>query len=176
MLDPSMYRTDIAQILEFVQGNKIVTESARAAVPAVVRFMVAHDYSGNWWSLPNSSLIYNALQAVKESSELLVCRLVEGKVSYVHRECWAPLSVLQDYLPHEALAKVQEVHLPSGRHTTSALLLSEWMPADVRKEAAGMTTADAVDRLEAMLPTVEFRPLAAAVRRVRATSGGARVR
>ena len=176
MIDPRRYCTNIAQILDFIQRNKIVTEAATAAVPAVVKFMVAQDYSGSWWSLPNSSLIYNALQEVKESSDLLVCRLVAGKVSYVHRDCWAPLAVLQDYLPDGALGKVEEVHLPSGKHATSVLPPSSWMPADVRKEAARMTPAKAVDRLEAILPTVEFQPLAAAVRRVRATTAGERSR
>lgn len=141
--------------MAFVREHKIVTESAKSFVPSVVRFMVGHDYKGNWWSLPKSALIYNALQPIREHPEVHVCRLVRQKVTFLHKDVWAPLICLSERLPAGALDKVVEIHEDTGRHRTEILATPDWAPTEVVAEVRSMTVDQARARLVASLPNGE---------------------
>ena len=58
------------------------------------------------------------LQAVTDSDEVFVCRLVDGKVTLVHARVLPALVRLADRIPHERIARVREKHTPGGRHVT----------------------------------------------------------
>jgi hypothetical protein len=45
------------------------------------------------------------------------------------------------------LAKIWEEHTPSGAHRARRLAFPAWVPADVRKEAAGLSVAAAEELL-----------------------------
>src|SRR6266700_4193192 len=43
---------------------------------------------GSWWAHPKAHEIFRILEAVSDRSDILVCRLVDGKVTYIHRRIW----------------------------------------------------------------------------------------
>ena len=75
-------------------------------------------------------------------------KLVDGKVTYVHRRLWPALVRLSDRLGRRRLAKLEEEHTEEGFHRTRRVPFPKWVPKDVRALAAKMTEAAA----EAALP------------------------
>jgi hypothetical protein len=57
-------------------------------------------------------------RAIRDSDDVLVCRLVKGKVTFVHRRMWPALVRVAGRLPSDRLSQVREVHTKSGRHVT----------------------------------------------------------
>ena len=65
---------------------------------------------------PKANTIFLCSRAIRESADVLVCRLVGGKVTYVHRRLWPALVRLAGRFNADQLAVIEEVHTPSGRH------------------------------------------------------------
>ena len=63
---------------------------------------------------------------------MLVCRLVGGKVTYVHRRLWPALVRVSGRFPRKNLAKVHEKHTASGKHVCEDGLSRMGPPARFR--------------------------------------------
>jgi hypothetical protein len=74
---------------------------------------------------------------------VLVCRLVQGKVTFVHQRGWPALVRLAPRFPKRALARISEVHTASGRHAVRSVAFPKWVPAEVRAGAARLSEAAA---------------------------------
>src|SRR5205823_5482417 len=73
----------IDQAKSFVQKHGVVLVSGKGPVPRLTEAIASEPISGSWWGHPKAHEIFAVLQAVVESGDVLVCRLVEGKVSLV---------------------------------------------------------------------------------------------
>ncbi|HEX9795135.1 MAG TPA: hypothetical protein VGC54_14220, partial [Planctomycetota bacterium] len=104
------------QALAFVAEHGVVLESASGPVPSVAQAVAGEAIAGSWWGHPAGRAIFAACEALRESPEVLTCKLVAGRVSYVHRRLWAPLAALAAEIGPERLARVDSVHTPSGKH------------------------------------------------------------
>ena len=93
-----------------------------------------------------------------ESEDVLVCRLVEGKVTYVHRRLWPALVRLASRLGKARLARVWSEHTASGAHRNRRVPFPKWVPADVARAAARLTEAEAGRRLGALSGLAAARP------------------
>ena len=89
------------QALAFVEEHGIVLQSARGRVPSFADFVAGERIRGSWWGHPRGKEIYRLAEAVIDSGEVLVCRLVDGKVTYVHRRLWPALVRLSDRLSRQ---------------------------------------------------------------------------
>jgi hypothetical protein len=116
-------------------------------VPSLAEAVAGGPIRGSWWGHPRGKEIFRAADAASESPDVLVCKLVEGKVTFVHRRLWAPLVRLASRFEKARLAKIWEEHTPSGAHRARRLAFPAWVPADVRREAARLTMAEAERRL-----------------------------
>jgi hypothetical protein len=161
MIHPSNYKTSSNELRGFVQRHHIVMEGGKNAVPSVVRFIVGNDYSGNWWSLPDSSRIYNAIQQIRADESIAICKLIQRKVTFAFRDTWPSLAAIAHLLPNTALDRIAEVHTPSGKHKTSSTSLQDWLPAEIRIQANLMTVDEALDNLRCFMgDAVSLIPLA----------------
>lgn len=79
------------QALSFVKTNGITLESGRGPVPSLAHTIAGEAIRGNWWAHPKGHVIFLCSRALRESKDVLVCRLVGGKVTYVHRRLWPAL-------------------------------------------------------------------------------------
>ncbi len=71
-----------------------------ALLPNVVAAVAGQPVRGSWWAHPQGHAIYNILNALAEHPDVLVTRLVQGKVTFVHRRLWgAVLAVGQSQAP-----------------------------------------------------------------------------
>lgn len=130
--------------LEFVREEGIVLASAKGSAPRLIEAILGEPISGNWWAHPKSSFIYNVLAAVSESEDILVCRLLGGRITLIHRRLWPALVRTAGHFDVAQLAQVREEHTPSGRHVTREVAFPLWVPAAVREEAALLSENEAL--------------------------------
>ena len=144
----------VDELARFVARHKVVTEAARCRVPSLVHLMAPPPPlpRGSWWSWPGANRIYNRLVALRERDELMVCRLVRGKVTYVHADAWPALVRLRDAFPAAALDRVSSVHGANGRHTTHVLPLDDWLRRDVAAAARALAADAALEELADGVP------------------------
>ncbi len=61
----------------------------------VVEWVIGERPKGSWWSHPRAKEAYHALMQLGEETELLTCKLVDGKETLVHRRLWPALVRVQ---------------------------------------------------------------------------------
>jgi hypothetical protein len=143
--------------LEFVREHGVVLASAKGPAPRLTEAIAGAPIKGSWWAHPQSRRIFRVLEAVTHSEEVLVCRLVEGKVTLVHRRLWPALVRLAPRFAPEWLAKVRDEHTPSGRHESREVAFPRWVPPDVVAEARAMSEQDALAALGSWVPSREAK-------------------
>lgn len=140
------------QALAFVERSGIALESGRGPVPSLAETIAGAPLRGSWWGHPKSKIIFRCSRALRDSADVLTCRLVGGKVTYVHRRLWPALVRLADRFPTRRLAAIRETHTASGSHKISLTKFPAWVPAEVATAAADLSVAQAVDVLRIILP------------------------
>ena len=86
-------------------------------------------------------------RTVRSSKEILVCRLVEGKVTYVHQRLWPAIFRLAASFGKENLGAIQEIHTSFGKHQVSVTPFPDWVPASAKVEAERLTISEATSQL-----------------------------
>jgi hypothetical protein len=140
------------QALNFVEKHGIVLQAARGPVPSLAEAIAGGPIRGSWWGHPKGKEIFRAAAAVVASGDVLVCKLVEGKITYVHRRLWPALVRLASGFSKAQLAKVEEEHTPSGAHKSKLRAFPVWVPPEVMKAARRLSEQEAQNQLEAWLP------------------------
>jgi hypothetical protein len=131
------------QALAFVERHGIVLQAARGPVPSFAEFVAGSPIRGSWWGHPKGHQIFELAEAVSESADVLVCKLVDGKVSYVHRRLWPALVKLASRFRAAQLAKVWNEHTKSGAHRARSTKFPDWVPEDVTRAAARLSLDEA---------------------------------
>ncbi len=121
--------------LDFVKTRGIVLERARGPIPNLVETIAGERIRGSWWAHPKAHAIYGILVAVRDKREILACRLVDGKMTLVHRRVWPALVRLAGRWPKERLAAVRQVHTPTGKHEVIETPFPKWVPDEVMKRS-----------------------------------------
>ena len=78
---------------------------------------------------------------------MLVCRLMGGKITYVHRRLWPALIRAAERFAPDRLASVKEVHTPSGHHEANEIPFPDWVPAAATDEASSLSEDEALEIL-----------------------------
>jgi len=146
------------QALAFVRRHGVVLMSARGPVPSLVDAVAGEPIKGSWWSHPDSRRIYRVVESVCDSKDVMLCRLVGGKVTLVHRRVWPALVRLANRWPKSALAAERQEHTDRGRHRVVRTPYPKWVPEEVAAEAKNLSEANAIERLgDACLPPARHR-------------------
>jgi len=77
--------------LELVRLAGVVTVVPAGELPSLVVAVVGKPVEGSWWGHAQGKKIYRLSQQLLESPEVLAVKLVEGKVTFVHRALWPVL-------------------------------------------------------------------------------------
>ena len=139
------------EALAFVRTHGIVLASARGPVPRLAEAIVGAPIKGSWWAHPDSHRIYAIFEQLADSPDLLICRLVEGKVTFVHRRLWPALARLASEFQPDRICQVRQEHTPSGRHVNREVPFPQWVPPEVMAEARALTEQQARDALRSVL-------------------------
>ena len=144
--------------LSFVRKHGVVLEAARGPAPSLAEFVAGAPIRGGWWSHPKGREIFALSRVVRDSEEILVCRLLQGKVTFVHRRVWPALVRAADQFPSAHLARVHEVHTTSGRHVVKAVRFPDWVPSSVRAAARTLSHEAALKELSRWIEQRDVRP------------------
>jgi hypothetical protein len=139
------------QALAFVKKHGVVLQAARGPVPSLAEAVAGGPIRGSWWGHPKGHEIFRAAEAVSDDPDVLVCKLVDGKITYVHRRLWPALVRLADRLPKAGLARVRNEHTATGAHRSRRLAFPRWVPTEVAREARRLSLDDAHARLRMLL-------------------------
>ena len=120
-------------------------------MPALTEAIAGAPIRGSWWGHPLGKTIFRVLTGVCESSDVLICRLVDGKITFVHRRLWPALVRLAGRFPRKSLAAVAEEHSPSGAHRTITTPFPRWVAPDVREAAERLSVREAEEALASVL-------------------------
>ena len=137
----------VAEALAFVEEQGVVLVSAKGPVPRLTEVIAGEPIKGSWWGHPKSHQIFAILETLTESEDVLVCRLVKGKITLVHRRLWPALVRVAGRLAPDQIAKVRQEHTASGRHVNKEVPFPQWVPAEVKKQAKSLSEADAMAAL-----------------------------
>jgi hypothetical protein len=136
-----------AEALAFVEEHGVVLASAKGPVPCLTELIAGEPIKGSWWSHPKSHQIWAILESVTQSKDVLVCRLVKGKITLVHRRLWPALARLASRFPPKRISKVSQEHTASGRHVNKEVPFPRWVPARVLKQAKAISEEEAIAAL-----------------------------
>jgi len=140
------------QALAFVREQGVVLVSAKGAAPRLTEAILGEPIQGSWWAHAQSHHLFALLEAVTASEEILVCRLLDGKVTLVHRRLWPSLVRLAGRFAPGQLAQVREEHTPSGRHARHEVAFPQWVPPDVMAQARTLSEPEALAAFGAWVP------------------------
>ena len=138
------------EAIAFVERHGVVLQTARGPVPSLAEAIAGEPIRGSWWGHGKGREIFRASRAVCECPNVLVCKLVDGKITYIHRRLWPALIKLASRFGKERLARVWDEHTKSGAHVSRQIIFPDWVPLDVMEEAQRLSTLEA----ERILSTV----------------------
>src|SRR5262245_22595031 len=103
--DTTRSRRDMtpAQTIAFVAEHGVVLQAARGPVPNLAETIAGGPIKGSWWGHPKGREIFAASQTIAECDDILVCRLVDARITYVHRRLWPALVKLSARFPKASL-------------------------------------------------------------------------
>jgi hypothetical protein len=137
--------------LDFIEKHGVVLESGKGSVRNLVDAVAGRALNGNWWSSPRGKTIFRVTREVRDAPDVLTCRLLDGRVTFVHRRLWAALVRLAPLLDTERLSAVRESHAKNGSHKVVETRFPEWVPDEVRSEARRLTAEQALEELGSVL-------------------------
>jgi hypothetical protein len=125
--------------LEFVEQHGVVLVSAKGPAPRLAEYIVGAPIKGSWWAHPQGHAIFALINAVTDSGQVLMCRMIEGKLTMVHRRLWPSLVAAARHFAPEQIAQVLQEHTPSGKHVNRQIAFPDWVPEPVLAEAKLLT-------------------------------------
>jgi hypothetical protein len=141
-----------AEALSFVERHGVVLESAhQVRIPSLAEEIAGGPLRGSWWSHPDGRAIFAATRALRASPDVLVCRLIAGKISFVHARLWPALVRISGRLPRSGLARLRERHTERGTHRVDTVPFPDWVPASVLAAARHLDEPDACASLAVVL-------------------------
>jgi len=139
------------QALAFIRRHGVVLEAAKGPVPSLAAVIAGGAVGGSWWSHPKRHEIFAVTRAIRDSEDVLVCRLVKGKITFVHRRLWPALVRAAGRLPSDRLSRVREIHTSSGRHATTEVPFPDWVSLSVRAAARSLSEEAALAEFSAFI-------------------------
>ncbi len=80
----------VSQVLRELRRYGLLLESDRL-FPSVAALVAGEPVRGSWWAHPMSHEIYDVAQQLGDRRDVIVCKLVSGKNTFVHRRLWLAL-------------------------------------------------------------------------------------
>jgi hypothetical protein len=131
---------------KFVAKHGVVLASAKGTVPSVAEAIAGEPIVGSWWSHPKAQAIFDALSSIDDDEDIRSFKLIDHKITFVHRRLWPALAKLAQTgaLDADRVASIQQEHMPSGEHRNIITPYPDWVPDDVAQEAQGLSVDEAL--------------------------------
>ena len=139
------------ELLAALEEHGVLLESAKGPVPNVAELVVGAPITGSWWAHPDSHEIFDRINEVADHPDVVRTRLLNGKVTLVHRRVWPALVVLAERFPPERLAALHERHTESGTHVVEEVPFPDWVPEKSLEAAQALDETAAEAELASVL-------------------------
>jgi hypothetical protein len=73
----------------------LVKEAGVISERALIEAVAGEPVRGSWWGHASGHAIFRALQTLRDDKDVFLCKLLEGKQTYVHRRLWPALLRVQ---------------------------------------------------------------------------------
>ncbi len=133
--------------LDFVETHGLVLASAQGPVPRMSEAIAGEPIRGSWWGHAKGGEIYRVLGFVEESPDVLVCRVIDGKITLVHRRLWPALIRAAGRFAPERLSRIVQEHTATGRHVNHETPFPLWADPHSLAAVELLTESDALDAL-----------------------------
>lgn len=129
----------------FVASHGVVLATARGSVPSIAEQVVGEPIVGSWWSHPKAKAIFDALSTLDDCEDIRCFKLIDGKITFVHRTRWPALVklVASGVLPAQRAEAIHQEHMPTGEHRNVVLAFPDWVPEDVIRASEQLSVDDA---------------------------------
>jgi hypothetical protein len=139
---------DANAAMAFVRRHGIVLVSAKGPAPRLTEAIAGEAIKGSWWGHSKGHQIFAVLQELEDSPDILVCRFIAGRVTFVHRRLWPAIVKLAKHFHPDQLARIRQEHTAAGKHVNHLTAYPAWVPAEILEEATRLSTQDAKDLLK----------------------------
>ena len=137
----------VRRALSFVEKTGVVLESGRGPVPNLIDAIAGGPVQGGLAAHPQARLLQELLRAVRASPDILVCKLVQGRVTFVHRRLWPALVRLAPTRGTKILDRLREDSQPDGTVKSGILPYPAWVTLQIKEAARALTEQEARSRL-----------------------------
>jgi hypothetical protein len=62
-----------------------------SALPNLCRLVAGEQVRGSWWAHPRAQEIFQVYDALEDHHDVLILKLISGKVTYIHRTLWSQI-------------------------------------------------------------------------------------
>ena len=117
-------------------------------MPSLAEAVAGEPIVGSWWAHPKGRAIFAALSELDDSDDVRSFKLIDGKITLVHRRVWPALVRLarDGALAAARVAALQQEHMPTGEHRNFVTPFPDWVD-DETARAAAQLSVDAARRL-----------------------------
>jgi hypothetical protein len=137
MLDP----------IQFVAEHGIALKSGRGPFPNLAEAVAGAKIPGSWWKHAKARTIFRATRVVRDCEDILVCRSIDGKITFIHRRLWPAVVRLARRFESDHLAAIREEHTATGAHRVNTVPFPRWVPAEVSAAASVLSDVEAEQQL-----------------------------
>jgi hypothetical protein len=129
--------------IEFIARHGVVLASAKGPVPTLAEAIAGEPIRGSWWGHKKGQQIFQALSHVEDSPDVRCFRLVQGKITFVHRRLWPALVRLAGEIGPQRLTAIHQEHTKTGAHRNVLTPFPAWVPRAITQAARKLTADDA---------------------------------
>jgi hypothetical protein len=129
--------------LALVAEHGMLLQSGKGPIPNLAELVVGGPIKGSWWAHPDHDEIFRVLNEAAGSDQVVRLRLVQKKLTLVHRRLWPALVRVEAHFDRDRLASIREEHTGTGAHRTHEVPFPAWVPPDVVDEAAATSEEEA---------------------------------
>jgi hypothetical protein len=144
---PGLLDFEPMDTLQWIREQGMVLQSARGPLANVAEWIAGEPIRGSWWGHKAGRQIFAEIGRVLGSTDVVATRLVNGKITLIHRRLWPALVRAADLFPPERLAAVDEEHTATGAHRTKETPFPYWVPTEAQRVAASLTIEEALAQL-----------------------------
>jgi len=144
--------------MSFVRRHGVVLVSGKGPAPRLTEAIAGEPIKGSWWGHPKSHQIFAILQQLGDSPDILVCRFLGGRITFVHRRLWPAIVKLAGHFQDDQLAQVRQEHTATGKHVNHIVAYPEWVPPEILEEAKRLTIQEAKSLLKDFMAKASAHP------------------
>ncbi len=133
--------TDLRRCVVELERHGLLLQSD-LSLPSITTIVEGEPIRGSWWGHSRGDAIYRVANALVDDRDVLLTKLVDGKVTYVHRRLWAAVFAVAcsrerwqlDRLPQLAQKMLDTVDKLGELHTTDVPWTGGMKPGDAARQ------------------------------------------